>query len=255
MKSLAGVGVLIVRPRAQALDLCKKFAECGAHPLPFAALEIVPIDDPAALGPCIERLESFDLAIFTSANAVREGLPFILQRRSWPALTTLAIGPATALALIQANIPVTAIPEQTDSEGLLSLEQLSDLSGKKVLIVGGEGGRDALAQGLRERGATVEKLAVYRRVRGQQDPSLVNSLGQAGLIHFAIVTSSETLTYLLDALNESPWLFHTKLILLSDRTAKQAQQLGFTAVRVASKASDDALIATVIDWYAHFLET
>ncbi len=258
-RPLAGVGVLIVRPTAQAVDLAQQLAPLGATPLPFAALEVMAradLDDQAAAR---TALATAAVVIFTSANAVRLGMPHLLP---WPSSrTTLAIGPATALALAQFGVAVAAVPAQTDSDGLLALPELAAVAHQTVVIVGGEGGRDRLMTALHDRGAVVHKLAVYQRVRGQGDVAPIQALGAAGLIHFALVTSSETLQFLVDALvtpeptRSSHWLWRTRLLLLSERTAQLARAQGFTAMRVVPHASDAALISALLDWHAYLLET
>src|SRR5690606_40816499 len=99
--------------------------------------------------------------IFTSVNAVRYAR--MLDAGVWPAC--IAVGPATAAALRQAGIEdVITPPQQHDSEAVLSLDVLQDVRDRPVVIVAGEGGRDAMQTGLAARGAQVTRIEVYRRV-------------------------------------------------------------------------------------------
>jgi hypothetical protein len=48
-------------------------------------LEIRDIEDPTPLLDAAIRLDSFDLAVFVSPNAIQKALAVILARRTWPA--------------------------------------------------------------------------------------------------------------------------------------------------------------------------
>src|ERR1700761_4793765 len=114
MRPLEGVGVLVTRPELQSMPLCRLLDAQGAHCLRMPAVEIKPLSDRRALLAQIGALEKFDIIIFTSANAVRFGAPFLDQKRG---LTLAAIGPATARALNQAGYRVALQPVgSTDSE-------------------------------------------------------------------------------------------------------------------------------------------
>ena len=108
-------------------------------------------------------------------------------------MTVAAVGSATAAALRRRGIEPDVLPEQAVQESLL--DALGEVAGKRVLIATAEGARDVLAAGLRERGAGVDEIALYRTVREPVDAELVLS---ADLITF---TSSSTVTNVLDALD------------------------------------------------------
>jgi uroporphyrinogen-III synthase len=93
-------------------------------------------------------------------------------------------GPATAEALAAAGIAGAQIPETTfDSEGLLALPELSDVRGKRVLILRGDGGREYLGDALRARRAHVDAVACYR----ERSPGRTRA---ASPTHFATARST-----------------------------------------------------------------
>src|SRR4051812_48674152 len=97
---LAGVGVVITRPRPAAEALAATLAGAGARTFVFPALAIEPIADDPGLRSAIARLPHCHLAIFVSANAVEHGLAAAGGAATWPPGTRVAaIGQATAQAL------------------------------------------------------------------------------------------------------------------------------------------------------------
>ena len=74
---LAGLNIVVTRPREQAAQLAQRIAQAGGNAILFPLLEISPAADPQSLRALIARLHEFDLAIFISPNAVRYGMEAI----------------------------------------------------------------------------------------------------------------------------------------------------------------------------------
>ena len=174
--ALAGRGILVTRPAHQAEGLCALIEAAGGRALRFPVLEIRPAADVAAVQAGLGRLAESDLAVFVSANAVNCTLD-TLAPRPWPAdVRIAAVGAATARALEDRGLHVTHCPETGfTSEALLALPALRDMSGRRVLILRGDGGREQLRETLTARGAQVDYLEVYQRAQAQTE-----FLGQIG---------------------------------------------------------------------------
>ncbi|MBL8406120.1 MAG: uroporphyrinogen-III synthase, partial [Dechloromonas sp.] len=157
---LAGRTIVVTRPQAQAAPLAEAIAAAGGSPLIFPLLEIAPASDPQPLADAVNRLADYALAVFISPNAVDHALPAILERGSWPTtLLPAAVGQGTVRALAAHGVTGCIAPtERFDSEALLELAALADerVAGRRVAIFRGDGGRELLADTLRERGATVD---------------------------------------------------------------------------------------------------
>lgn len=244
---------MVTRPAHQAGPLVEMIEGRGGRVISFPVLAIADVPDPAPVLDLIDRLDHYDLAIFVSANAVERGIAMVTARRGgWPAGVALAaVGAGTGTALERHGIGVTFSPDSRyDSEGLLSSPALQAVNGRRVLIFRGQGGRELLADGLRGRGAHVDYAEVYRRVR---PPGRWEAAIEGGAPHAVVVTSGEGLTNLYHMTGEvqRPLLLATPLVVISERIAAQARQLGFAKPPVvASQAADSAVTAAIAQWWA-----
>lgn len=194
-QALAGKRILVTRPAEQAAKLAALISQAGGEAVVFPAIEIVEPTNTQALAALVNTLHQFDFAIFISPTAVSRAF---LHITDWPPeLHAAAIGSGSAKALRQAGIQQVIAPAQgNDSEALLALPEMQQVSGKRILIFRGEDGRELLANTLRQRGAQVEYAECYRRAKPQAD--IAPLLQQ----HFdaVVVTSREGLQNLHDML-------------------------------------------------------
>jgi uroporphyrinogen-III synthase len=157
---LPGSGVIITRPLAQAHALARMIAAAGGRAILFPTLEIT------AHSPTPESraaLEQADIAIFISANAVEFGLRYTNARLP-DRLQLAAIGKMTSRALHDRGYDTVITPEEgADSEALLASPTLQNISGKRIVIFRGVGGRETLRSALCQRGAKVEYIECYQR--------------------------------------------------------------------------------------------
>jgi len=242
---LAGRGVLITRPAAQAEGLCRLVETAGGRAVRFPAVAIEPV---ANREPARELLaQDWDLILFVSRNAVEQALPLSPHCRL-PAEPQLgAVGAATAQALSLAGRAPDLIPAgRFDSEALLALPELADIEGRRVLIVRGVGGRGLLGDTLIERGARLAYAEVYRRTLPVTDAASLLKRWRRD-IQLATATSGEILDNLLTLIGGKgrELLLDTPLVVVSERTGKTAVGLGFTRVEVAGGASDTAVLTAL----------
>jgi uroporphyrinogen-III synthase len=245
---LQGCRVLVTRPVAQAGALCERIAAAAGIALPLPALAIEAVDDVSSQQRC-QSAADYDWLIFISRNAVehaRACLPVPL-----PATVKIAaIGQATATALSEAGVQAALVAEgQGTSESLLTEPDLADMSGQRVLILRGEGGRERLAEILRERGAQVEYADLYRRVRPETTAGELSRLLDSG-IDILTVASGETLDNLLAiAAEERRDITSLPLVVMSERLLMLARERGFTdTVIIATEASDKGMVEAIRQW-------
>ena len=250
--SLQGMGILVTRPERQAGELCRLIEAQGGRAIRCPTLEILPIRDPAPALAVIDHLDDYELAIFTSANAVSLGLELLLSRRPLPLhWQVFAIGKATAGALAKQGIDTCRTPELgTDSEALLALPELQQVAGKGIVIFRGEGGREVLGETLRLRGARIGQAVVYRRSKPAFCPDDLLQYWTRGEIQAVIATSNESLQNLLTMVGAAgrSWLLATPLVVVSERARSLALQLGFSRPPLlAREASDTAIVEALLE--------
>jgi uroporphyrinogen-III synthase len=245
---VAGPAVLVTRPEGEAAEgLCRSLRARGYTVEHQPLLELHPIDElPPQLRQRVIDLDQYRHLIFISANAVRFGMAHLQAYwPQWPVgVHWYAIGSATAALLATYDIEAITPGSAMTSEELLVVPQLANVSGDRVLIVKGEGGRDKLARELAQRGASVDTLACYRR----QWPDISSQdfrhrLDRAG-VGTILVTSGEGLACLVQLLSpaETSKLGNTTIIVPSARVAQQARDAGFARVVTAENASDSAMM-------------
>jgi uroporphyrinogen-III synthase len=222
--SLAGHGVVVTRPAELARGLAKLIDAAGGRALLFPAIEIEDLPRPAAL----DRLNEFQLAIFASPTAVDRALSGGVR---WPEhLRVAAIGEGTRRALERAGIESVIAPASgADSEALLAAPELARISGQRVLIVRGAGGRELLAETLAARGARVEYAECYRRRRPQGDARALLEAWADGKVDAVTVFSSEALDNLVGMLGEER-LRAAALFVSHARIAEHARGHGLAAL-------------------------
>ena len=248
---LAGRTIVVTRPREQVAPLAKAITAAGGAPLPFPLLEILPVADPRALETGVARLAGAALAIFISPNAVDHALPAILAHGPWPAGTVpAAVGQGTVKALAACGVAGCIAPrERFESEALLALPDLAGerVSGRRVVIFRGDGGRELLAETLRERGALVEYITCYRRAgpAGGVQPLLEG--WRAGRLDALTVSSSEGLRNLLDLLDDEgrAFLARTPVFVPHARIAENARAAGLHEI-ILTEAADAGILAGLL---------
>ena len=244
---LAGLNIVVTRPREQAVELTHRIEQAGGKVTLFPLLEISPISDPQPLQAILKRLGEFNLAIFISPNAVRYGMEAIRAAGGMPHTLKIAtVGQGSAKALGNLGLGNVIAPhDRFDSEALLALPELQDVKGWRIVIFRGDGGRELLGDTLKARGAAVEYAACYQRAKPQQDASAL----LAAQPHVITVTSSEALGYLWDMLDGAArqQIASLPLFVPHARIAEAAQRLGWREVE-ATAGGDDGLLAGLVAW-------
>ncbi len=245
--------ILVTRPIHQAEPLCCLIEQANGIALRLPAIEIVEIKDKSVLQHCAENLAQFDIAIFISVNAVQFSVPTLLAANTAPlSLQFIAVGKRTKDVLAQQYHLNAECPQPPyNTETLLQLPQLQQVNGKKIIIFRGEGGREVLAETLRQRNAFIQYVDLYRRMQPtvpawfeQQTPDI------------AIVSSREGLQNLFDMLHDRPWIRRLPLVVMSARILAEARVMGVQApIVIAPQACDEGLMEGIFEWHHKFRNT
>jgi uroporphyrinogen-III synthase len=246
---LAGLGIVITRPRKAAQSMAEELSAAGARPIVFPALEILDATDAQRLEAALATLPKSDVAIFVSANAVEKGLEAARRRGPWPARTRVAaVGELTAAALRQAGFPEVIVPAtRFDSDALLERPELQSVGGSHILVFRGEGGRERLKEVLEARGARVTYAEVYRRARPDSDPAPLLAAWGRGEVDVVGALSAETLENFIEMIGPEgrARLSATTLVVPHEAIAAhpEAKRFGRVIVSVPGAAGLTAALA------------
>lgn len=253
---LRGKLIWLTRPAGTAGDMGSRFEQLGARVLNAPVLEIraLPAGHPAlaAAAELAGGLGNYRHVLFISGNAVNHGMP-LLKRQCpvWPPYTRVyAIGKSTARLLEKHGLEVLQpAAARMNSEGLLELPQLQSIAADKVLIVRGIGGREHLARALRDRGAGVDYLEAYQRVKSGTLADEINRQLGAGSVDYIVAASGETVTSIVDLVDRSiqGQLKAVAIVVPGARVAEIARRAGFRRVVETLNAGEDTMVGAVLE--------
>ena len=173
-RPLFGSRVLVTRPADQSGEMVSALRELGAEAVVVPMIRLAPPADLAELDAALGRLAGYDALLFTSANAVRffaaraEEIGGSILKDAPP---IACVGPITAEAARSAGFSVALVPsDRCDAGGLLeAVSKRWSPRGRHYLLPQAEAARPVLAEGLREGGARVDQLTVYRTLAAKVD--------------------------------------------------------------------------------------
>lgn len=249
---LAGMRVLVTRPRTQALPLMRKLELLGAVPV---LLPVMEVREPADWGPAdaaVDRLRAggYDWLVFTSANGVTAFFNRLKalgrDARAVGQAHLAAIGPATAAALGDYYLVPDLIPAtNVRSEGLADL--LADrCRGGRVLLAQAAQGRELLRERLAAV-AAVDVAPVYEQAAAVDRATDAFDRLRRGEIDVVTLTSPNVATAFLaacdDAVRRRLRDGFTRLVVNSDRLAEVLAKDGFPSVTSPDPTAEGLITA------------
>ena len=236
---------LILRPQPAADELAALLRRQGHTPVVCPLLSYRPGNELAAL---IDRLSQADMVIAISVAAVQYASEQLAKQLArWPQhCIYLTVGATTAAQWQQQGLKVIS-PTDARSEGLLALPELQSATGKNVLILRGNGGRELLADVLSKLGAQVSYVECYRRHYLHTDGTPLLQEWQAAGVDSVIISSSKLFRQLIRLLPETAndWLASQHWFVPSQRTADEIHQAGFNRVTIMSGVQHEAVVAAL----------
>jgi len=248
-RPLFGRKVIVTRARTQASWLAERLAALGADVIEAPAIRIEPLD-PASLRAALGAASQYRWVIFTSRNAVDivwGGLRALgLDARALAGTQLVAVGPSTAAALAERGLAADVIPERYLAEGVVeALRGRRDVRGSRVLYPKAEGARDLLPDALRELGATVDDIPIYRSVPDSAGMRAALEALQQGSVDIITFTSSSTVRYFVESVGVDAARGAT-IVSMGPITSETARALGLTVTAEARTATLDSLIEAVV---------
>ena len=229
--------ILITRPEAQAKALCDDIRARGWDPILFPTIYIEPLSPSTSRVHCATPPH---IAIFLSANAV------LHSPHRWhtlhPTMKCIAIGSGTAEALYASGYHAVTVPTTQSSEGLMELDILQQAENKTIYLYSGENSRPWLAEQLSKKNHVVSVLC-YRRIPATLTTEHLDILHHRP-IDYSITTSMEIVSNFHRLITEAKayGLLNTPLIVIHEKHANLAYQLGFHSIIIATNAQPISII-------------
>ncbi len=260
-RALEGRRVVVTRERERAGELCARLAAFGATPLLFPLIRIEPEPEGPTIAEAIGALASFQWLVFTSANGVEHFLSRLESAgagggaRIAERLRTAriaAVGKKTAEALGSRGIAVDLVAGEATGSAL-ARELAARLAGESVRVLlprAREGGED-LAAGLRERGAAVTDLPVYRTVAAQ--PSEAERAAVREGVDALLFASGSAVRAFTEIAAREPAIdaaaSRAALICIGPSTSEAARSRGLRVAATAEEHTSEGLLRALLAYF------
>jgi len=248
---LAGRSVVVTRARAQASDLRGALEALGANVIEMPVIRIAPIATSPEIDAAIAALAHYDVIVLTSANGV-ECLASLMAARGLDARSlrpdqlVVAVGPGTAAALAGHGIRADVVPERFVGEGVLEALATTPVEGRRVLIARARDGRPVVADGLRDRGATVDDVAVYETVAERPAAEVVEAALDADIITFTAASTVANTMAVLDDAQRARLAAGPRVASIGPITSQAARDAGLQVAVEAADSDIPGLVHAII---------
>ena len=259
---LAGVRVIVTRPRAQAAKMAARLEELGAETIAVPTIAIAPPEDPGPLDAACDRIGTFDWVVFTSVNAVARVAarlaadPGGIRGLAGPRLC--AVGAATAEALAGHGLRVDLVPDEYRAEGVIrAMRGQGDMTGVRVLLPRGDLARDLLPAELRRAGAEVTAVTAYRTVPAELDREgpdvrgMVRGMLRGRRVDVVTFTSGSSVRNFARAIGgrqaAADLLRHVDVACIGPVTAEAASRLDIATTIMPAESTVPALLEAIVE--------
>jgi len=258
-KPLFGKRIVLTRAREQAREFSQLLAAYGAEPIEVPTIQIVPPASWQEIDDAVTHLNTYQWLIFTSVNGVR---PFMdrlhaagKDARALANLRLCAIGPRTAQELETYGLTADIVPSEFQAEGVIAALADVGIRGSRVLIPRAEVAREILPEQLRELGAAVDVIPVYRTISPAVDVASLTQQFHDGRVAVVTFTSSSTVRNFVEVFGGRdtvrPLLAEVVVACIGPITARTVEEFGLTVTVMPAENTVPALAETIV---RHFEE-
>jgi uroporphyrinogen III methyltransferase/synthase len=250
-RPLFGKRVVVTRASAMPGTLSALLRGRGADVIEAPSTEIEPLDE-AALNAAVAEIASYDWLVLTSATGVRFFAKALdragLDARALSHTDVAVIGPSTGKALREIGIKPDLLPQRFVAESLLeSMRGLQGLAGSRILVSTAEDGRSVLPDGLRELGAHVDVVHMYRSrlvTEGAEVEALRAAL-DSGQVDAVTFTSASTVQGFVAQVGKER-AREAKAISIGPVTSAAVREAGMSVLAESAEATVPALAESVV---------
>ena len=245
-RPLAGVRVLVTRPRELVSTLADMLREKGAEVLELPAIRTVPVKDMTNVDAAIERLSEggYDWLVFTSPSGVSiffDRLLALHDLRALGGVKLAAIGQGTQKALLKYGLRADFLPSVYDGETLGRELREACAPGSRVLIPRAAiGNRELIEELEKGQNLTITDVATYDTE--YTTSNVIDERGEIeqGDIDFAVFTSASTVRGFAAAVKDVDFT-KVNAVCIGRQTAAEAQKRGMRTW-ISEKATLESLV-------------
>ena len=239
--------VLVTRPLDTSRQLADQLDAHGLTPIVMPFYTFAPSEPVPDVSSAWSERSSRKLAVFTSPRAVQFGLPFIPVHDQLNGIEIAVVGSATR-ALLETSGYTVHLQARSGftSEDLLQTPGLADDPGVAVIFCA-PGGRETIAEGLRDMGWRVDKAMVYERVPLRPDSGQIEDLRNSGEL-ISVWTSTSALNLAEQYLPGDVWgkILGSSALVISSRIQHHLIQLGASRVELADGPGNPELLQSIL---------
>ena len=240
-KPLAGLRIVVCRPREQARSLAEGLAAAGAEVVSAPVIAITdPADGGAALRAAVAKLQRGDWLVVTSPNGAARAAAALSPLPA--GVNVAAIGPGTADRAIAAGLTVRMVPDRSIAEGLLQAFPPPE-AGRRSLVVLARAAvaRSVLPDELRAAGWEVLDVAAYRNVAAPLSDDQRHAVAASDGVVF---TSSSTVKRLVAEVG--PGAVPPLVASIGPATSATAAEHGLDVTVEAAEHTIDGVVAALV---------
>ena len=245
-RPLAGVRVLVTRPRELVSTLADMLREKGAEVLELPAIRTVPVKDMTNVDAAIENLSrgGYDWLVFTSPSGVGiffDRLIALHDLRALGGVKLAAIGQGTQKALLKYGLRADFLPSVYDGETLGRELREACAPGSRVLIPRAAiGNRELIEELEKGQNLTITDVATYDTE--YTTSNVIDERGEIeqGEIDFAVFTSASTVRGFAAAVKDVDFT-KVNAVCIGRQTAAEAQKRGMRTW-ISEKATLESLV-------------
>lgn len=248
-RPLAGVKVLVTRPRERISGMAGLLRQRGAEVLELPAIRTEPVSDLAPVRAAIERLArgGYDWIVFTSPSGVDIFLDQLFESGDIRALAgakLAAIGQGTQKALRKFGLKADFVPSVYDGRTLGAELAKVCAPGSRILIPRAAiGNRELIDELSRRDDLEIADVATYDTVYESSRVIDERAAIESGDIDFAVFTSASTVRGFVESARGADFT-KVRAVCIGEQTAATAREHGMQ-IWISERATLESLVQRV----------
>lgn len=243
----SGKRIVVTRAEEQTGFISSELRRLGADVLGVPTIRIQPAELSSEDAAKISAFGKYDVAIFTSTNAVRhvksrcdfkknsDGKPYVV-----------AIGRRTAELLTESGIVPDLVPDKFNSTDLMKSLGEFDWTDKRVLVPKGNLAGSEVGDSIGTHGGTVEEVVVYNTIPNDNiDPELKKQVVSGGFDAVVFFSPSQIKNFL--KVFGASVLKGKEIAVIGPTTKKAAEGSGLKVDVVPENSTTESLIASMVE--------